>query len=231
LLPVLCSFIAVVCLFNAFRKFQIVDFIKIAWLLILIGILLDFFAESAYLYFEVILKKDINAIYPTIADFLWCGAYLPMFTGLAMMFFGYKRSGLPMGNPKLYGLLSLVSLVFSLTVIYFLLIPIMMENETTLLGKIIYLFYPIADTLLVIPALVLMYITSLMGKGTFSKPWKFLAFGFICITIADLLYSYLDWQGLYHSGNFIDLAWHLGYLLVGIAGVYQAELIESIDTK
>jgi hypothetical protein len=226
-LPVVCSLVSTLCLFIAFRRFKEFDYVKIAWMLILTGIFLDFIAESIYGYLEVIQKVDMNVVYPTIADFFWCGAYIPMFIGLAMMFFGFKRSGLPMGNSKLYGLLAIICFILAITIIYFVLIPIINDNETSPLEKIIYLFYPVSDTLTVIPALILMYITSLFGKGALSKPWKLLAIGFICFTIADLLFSYLDWKGLYGSGNFIDLAWHLGYLLIGLAGIYQSELIES----
>jgi uncharacterized membrane protein YhhN len=73
-----------------------------------------------------------------------------------------------------------------------------------------------------------MYITNLFGGGTISRPWKYLAFGFILFTIADLLYSYLGWQDLYGNGNLIDLAWHAGYLFIGLAGLYQRELVDSL---
>jgi uncharacterized membrane protein YhhN len=74
-----------------------------------------------------------------------------------------------------------------------------------------------------------MYITSLFGKGIISKPWKYLAFGFICFTLADLIYSYLSWQEKYDIGNPIDIAWNMGYLLIGLSGLYQWELIDSIN--
>ena len=46
--------------------------------------------------------------------------------------------------------------------------------------------------------------------------------------IADLLYSYLSWEDQYGSGNLIDLAWNSGYLMIGLSGLYQKELIESV---
>jgi hypothetical protein len=146
-----------------------------------------------------------------------------------MMFIGYKRSGFPMGNPKVYlALFVLYVMLFSI-VSYFLLIPIIKDPETKGLQTFFYLFYPIADIFLVVPAAILMYITSLFGKGTISKPWKYLAFGFICFTFADLFYAYLSWGGHYGSGNFIDVAWHLGYLLIGFSGLHQKELVETIN--
>jgi hypothetical protein len=227
-LPVICSFIASVCLFIAFKGFKEFDFSKKAWILIFIGIGLDFIAETLYGVMDVFLKINMNEAYPSIADYAWCAAYIPLFIGLAMMFFGYRRSGFPMGNMLLYGLFSILIIIICSVVIYFLLVPILHDAESSPLEKFIYMFYPIADLFLVIPAMILMYVTSLFGKGIISKPWKYLAIGFIFFTIADLIYSYLDWLGEYKSGNYIDLAWNLGYLLIGMAGIYQRELIESM---
>ena len=78
-----------------------------------------------------------------------------------------------------------------------------------------------------IPAVLLMYITSLFGTGIISKPLRFLAIGFVCFTVADLLFSVLSWQDLYGNGNPIDLAWNFGYLSIGLAALYQKELIDS----
>jgi hypothetical protein len=228
-LPIICALVSSLCLFSAFKKFKKFDFAKLAWLMIFIGITADLVAESVYGVLEIAFKMDMNITYPSIADYFWCGAYIFLFTGLAMMFFGYKNSGFPMGNFKLYGLISLICLILSVSVIYFLLIPILKDTNSGPLAKFISLFYPIADMFLVIPAIVLMYITSLFGKGSLSKPWKFLAIGFICFTLADIIYTYLVAKNLYGSGNFVDLAWHSGYLLIGLAGLYQKELIESFN--
>lgn len=227
--PVICSLISAVCLFITFRKFKEFDAAKIAWMLIFIGILLDFFAESTYATLEMVFAVDINAVFPTIADYIWCAAYLPLFAGLFVMFMGYKKSGFPMGNVKVYSILAPVILIILSVVIYFLLIPIINDTETQTIEKVFYLFYPLGDLFIVIPTLILMYITSLFGKGVISRPWKYLAIGFAFFTIADLLYSYLSWQGVYESGSIIDIAWNAGYLLIGLSGLYQVELIESIE--
>lgn len=229
LLPVICSLVASVSLFIAFRGFKEYDFTKIAWVMIFTGITLSFIAESLYGILEVFLKVDMNEVFPTIADYFWCIGYIPLFIGLAMMFIGYKRSGFPMGNPIVYLLLLLGYLVLFIGVSYFLLIPIIDDPETSGLQTFFYLFYPIADIFLVVPAAILMYITSLFGKGTISRPWKYLALGFLCFSFADLLYSYLSWQDKYGSGNMIDIAWHLGYLLIGLSGLYQRELVDEFN--
>lgn len=226
-LPVICALVSSICLLSAVKGFKEFDFTKKAWILIFSGITLYFIAESIYGVLEVFLGQDMNENFPSVADFLWCSAYIPLFLGLSMMLRGYKKSGFPMGNMSDYKILSAMFIVFSLVIVYFVLIPIIEDSETGFLAKFFYLFYPIADLFLVVPAVLLMYITSQFEKGTISKPWKYLSAGFICFTFADLLYSYLSWDDLYGSGNLIDVAWHAGYLLIGLAGLYQRELVDS----
>ncbi|MGE0079574.1 MAG: hypothetical protein AB7S48_17065 [Bacteroidales bacterium] len=231
LLPVLCAFIAMFYLFRTYRKFKECDFTKISWLLTFVGITLFFFGESTYGFFEIVLGYDMNEAFPGLADYIWCLGYIPLFLGMGLMFYGYKKGGFPMGNTGMYVLISVAIALISITVMVYLLIPIVLDSETDLISKVFYLYYPIGDIFLVIPAVILMYITSLFGRSTISRPWRFLALGYIFFTIADLLYSYLSWEDAYGSGNLIDLAWNFGYLLIALAGLYQMELIKSLNER
>jgi hypothetical protein len=228
LLPVIASLVAFICLVKAYRTFVEFDLTKTAWLLIAIGLFLNFAAESTYAILEIIHHIDMNETYPTLADFFWCAAYIPLFAGIATMFVGYKNSGFPMGNFKTYTIFASLFAAVALSTIYFLLIPVINDRETELFQKIFYLFYPLADLILVVPAFILVYITSLFGKGIISKPLRYMAIGFVFITIADLAYSILSWRDAYGNGNFIDLAWHFGYLSIALAAAYQKELIDSL---
>ena len=122
-----------------------------------------------------------------------------------------------------------ISIYWSSILGYFLLIPIAQDPETNLLAKVFYFYYPIADLLVVVPAAILMYITSLFGRSLISMPWRMMALGFLLFTIADMLYSYLGWNDVYGNGNLIDVLWHSGYLFIGLSGLYQKELLDSIN--
>jgi hypothetical protein len=229
LLPIFCSLIAVVYLFAAYKKFKAFDLAKFAWLLIFIGILMNFIAESTYAMLEIVFLVDVNNVFPSIADYIWVIAYLPLMVGMIMMLIGYSKSGLPLGQAKLFSIISPIVLILFSLVIYYLLLPIVIDTETETLAKIFYLYYPVGDLFIVIPAIILIYITSLFGKGTISIPWKYMAFGFICFTVADLLYSYLSWNDNYGIGNPIDIAWNAGYLFIGLSGLTQVELMKTIE--
>lgn len=231
ILPVICSLVASICLYVAFSRFKKFDLAKLAWFLIFIGIVLDCMAETTYAYYELILEKDMNEFFPFIGDYIWCFAYLPFLLGLIIMFLGYKKSGLPFGKTRMYFILSCIILLILGFFVYYLLIPIINDPETEFLQRFFYLYYPIGDLVTLVPAIILIYITSLFGKGVISKPWKFIALGFVFFTFADLIYSYLSWNDSYHSGNLIDIAWHAGYLVIGLGGLYQKELIDSMNKE
>jgi hypothetical protein len=229
LYPVICSLIAAAFIFSAVRGFKVMDFTKLSWIFIMISMSIFVVAEATYAILELGLGYDMDEEFPTFADYFWVTAYIPLFAGLPMMLLGYKKGGLPMGKPSTLILVSLSIFVVSIFIIYFVMAPILNDTETGFFIKAFYLFYPIADILIVIPTVLLVYITSLFGSGSVVRPWKYLAGGFILITFSDLLYSYLDWMGLYGSGNWIDLGWNFGYLLIAMSGLYQYQLIKSFN--
>jgi hypothetical protein len=230
-LPVLCSFIAFLGIASAFSGLKSYDFVKVAWLLIMIGAILDFLAESTYGILEIGFSFDMNEMFPSIADPFWCSSYIFYFLGLILLFNGYRKSGFPLGKIKVHALLSIIFVLVSVIVIYFLLIPIIRDEETKFITKVVSLYYPVGDILVVSMAVILLYFISQFGKGIISMPWKMLALGFFCFSVSDLLYSYLDWTDAYGNGNLIDIGWHLGYLLIGISGLYQRELVDSVKER
>jgi hypothetical protein len=231
ILPIICSLVASICLVFAIRSFKSFDYVKLAWILIATGIMLNFFAEIVYSALEIVYHIDINEVFPTLADYIWCIAYIPIIAGLLIMFNGYRKSGFPIGNIKIYSLIIPSAVLLLILLIFYLFIPIIQDSETTIIAKIFYLFYPIADMLVILPAIILIYITSLFGTAIISKPWRYLAMGFICFTVSDLIYSYLGWLDVYGNGNLIDLGWNIGYLFIGLSGLYQRQLIISINSS
>jgi hypothetical protein len=229
ILPIIAGIFAVTFLTSAFNSFGEVDLTKTAWLFILIGMTLNTLAESTYAILELGYGIDVDDNFPSLADFFWCAAYIPLFAALTTMFVSYKNSGFPMGSAKAYVLFISLFVIVTAAVTKYLLLPILDDSETELFVKVFYLFYPIADLLLVLPAVILLYITNLFSQGTISKPLRFLTIGFALIAVADLLYSYLDWQDAYEgAGRLIDIAWNTGYLSIALSAIYQKKLMDSL---
>ncbi|MBN2807422.1 MAG: hypothetical protein JXR22_12265 [Prolixibacteraceae bacterium] len=228
LLTVFTSLISVFFLFRTYAFFKVFDFAKTAWLLFLIGMCLNFLAETFYALNELVLMRDMNEYFPSTADIFWCIAYLPLIAGFLIIGKGYRDSGLPLGNMKSYSLVVGGLLVIVALVSYFLLNPIVTDAETRLIEKVFYLYYPIADLVIVVLAISMYYIVYQLGKGDITLTWKLMIFGFLSITIADLLYSYLGWMERYGSGNLIDVAWNIGYLLIALSAVKQKQIMQLI---
>jgi hypothetical protein len=229
LLPVASSILALVFLAMAFSAFRTMDFIKASWILLFIGIFLFFLGESTYAYQEIILKRDMKGLFPSISDIFWCAGYVPQFLSLAIMLAGYRKSGLPMGKIATFSIVIFLFMALCSAIIYHLLIPIIRDPEPELLTKIFSIFYPIADMALAGAALALMYITGLIGNGSLSASWKYISLGFILFTVADLAYSYLSYIGQYENDSFIDIAFNGGYLLIALSAAHQKQVIESAN--
>ncbi len=227
--PVVLSLLSIFGLYSAFRSFKQWDIAKTTWMLILAGTIIYFIAECSYFYLEIIQGLDADELFPTAADIFWCAGYVFYVVALFNMIIYYLKSGMPLDKWKTYLVPAGILFVIIVCVMYvFLLNPIAVDEETGALDKFFYFYYPIGDLLIIFPAFFLMYVTHLLGSGMFSRPWRIIAYGFIIMTIADLAYSYLDWQGTYQTGNMIDLLWGIGYWLIGLSGIYQNETMETI---
>ncbi len=227
-LPIICALMAIIGMIFAVKSFKLYDRTKLAWILLLIGTIIFFCAESIYAVLEIILNIDVNEVFPTIADAFWLVGYAPFFVGLTLLVQGYRKSGFSLGPKKNYffGVGTFVLITLLMTNQLFM--PILEDAKTSNLSKFVYLYYPIADLLVIIPAMILVYITNLFGKARISRPWRYIAIGFLCMTTFDILYSYLSWNNMYGPGNFMDIFQNLSYLLIGLGGFYQKELIESV---
>jgi hypothetical protein len=176
----------------------------------------------------VFLGVDMDETFPSIADVFWLAGYPPFFAGLTILLVGYVQSGLPLGSAFKYIVACVVILGIGAFLVVQLLVPILADDTLTPLVSFYYMFYPLADLVLLVPATMLVLITSHFGRGRLARPWMYIAVGFLLMGAADILYSYLDWQGLYGPGHAIDIAWNASYCVIGLAGWHQARLVRSL---
>ncbi len=228
ILPIVCAGAAFVLLASTLRAFKVMDQTKAAWLLLFLGIGLFFLGEVLYGVQELFLGVDLDEVFPSIADAAWSLGYLPLLAGLLMLLIGYVRSGFPMGNFAKYLVAGLALLGIGAFLIVTLFAPILADETLAGLTGFFYLFYPLADLILLVPAVILILVTATLGRGRLARPWAFVAAGFLLLGVADIAYSSLDWQGLYGPGHVIDIAWNAGYCLIGLGGRYQARLVRSL---
>lgn len=226
---IVSSFLAAFCLYGAYNSFKVYDRAKFSWLMIYLGVLMYFIAECMYGIGESVLNINMDQAFPTAADFVWMTAYIPFILGCSIMIFSYVKSGFLAGSLRFYVWSSIPFIALAGLLVSFLLIPIAVDIEVPAMDKFVYIYYPIADLILVMEAGLLMYITSLFGQGSITKAWKYISAGLVLMTIADLLYSYLNWSGKYNLGNFIDIEWVASYLFIAIGAVYQRQLMDNLN--
>lgn len=223
------SFLCTLMLLGTTLSFKDWDSAKVTWLMLLLGSAVFCIAESIYSYLEVILKYNADALSPSVADIFYCGAYLFFVAGLLIFIIQYIRSGLPLGKWALYLVPAVILIAVITAAVYSTILQIIIaDKETESLAKFIYMYYPLSDTVVIFCSMIVIYQTALLGKGRLSVPWRLLILGFIIMAIADIAYSYLDWRDLYQTGNLIDLLWLVSYWIIGLSGIYQKKIMESI---
>lgn len=205
------------------------DISRRIWGFFALGILLWTVAEAVWAYYELILM--VETPYPSAADFFWVLGYLPLFLGLATR---YKTLDVTVDPRRKLTILTFVALLFLITV-YFVFIPIISEfDQQRLVESLLNIFYPTGD-------LVLLVLTSLvffsMGEGRFALTWRFILSGFLIMSVADLVFSYLSWYGLYHPDGstnvisiLVDFAYLLSYTLLSL-GIYAYNTLLHLQRK
>jgi hypothetical protein len=142
---------------------------------------------------------------------------------------GYVKTDFPKGKPIIYiGMIALLMIVV-IVIVNFLLRSIITDPDTSLIDKAVFMFYPIADIVIVSVSVVLLYFTGQFGSKLISSPWRTMAFAWAIMGISDILFSYYSWNDTYSVGSMIDVGWNLGYLLLALAGLYQRRLIETVS--
>jgi len=228
ILPILCSFVAIIFLWETYKAFKVHDSTRMAWLFVLIGMFLNFLGESSYSYQEIVLKIDLDNVAYSISDLFWYSSYIFCIMGLVILLKEYYKSDFPIGNPINLIICVLLLVILMAFLIVVLLLPIIRDSETPFFEKMIYLFYPIFDMIQVILACSLLFVVRKFKGGLVKAPWLLISIGFLLMGVSDIFYSYMNWNNTYGSGSFIDLGWNLGYLLIAMSGVYQKSLVKSL---
>lgn len=178
--------------------------------------------------------KGQEAPYPSWADLFWCIGYFPMYLAL------WLRSRSITGKP---GRMSqIIIIAISLLIIGFtffgILLPIIQAYDpSAALESALNLFYPLADTILIILALRILFTAN---KGTFAQSWFWISMGFIFSSISDLFFTYSSGLEMYYPNGqanlisvfLVDVPYTLSYLffLVGLVSLLQMRQLPGRST-
>jgi diguanylate cyclase (GGDEF)-like protein len=184
-----------------------------AWGLLALAQLSFTLGDALWALFE--LKLGINP-FPSIADAFYLLFYPLFFTGILLF---PTRRLVRLNYPKI--LLDASIVLVAATVGFWNLLLGPMAAGTAgqpLLNQAISLAYPVGDLVLIFSVLKLLFSQPEEDR----LPLRFLATGAVVMILVDFVYVYQSLLNEYTSGNLLDLGWIISYLLMGMAGLWQA---------
>lgn len=163
-----------------------------------------FIAEQLWTVFEYFLFIDP---FPSIADIFYVSSY-PFFT---LFLFSYLKPIKKLITKRIVGFAVIVSSAFILPVF---MTTYDLSSESNVFEFIMVLLYPIADAILLVPAVIGIIF---LFRGERNYFWGLMLIGIILTVIADVTFTFLDAADLYQGGNPIELGWLIAYIIWAFA--------------
>lgn len=118
-------------------------------------------------------------------------------------------------------------------VLYFTLFStILADTETSMLGKVLSIGYPLGDMwLLLLPAIAVALVASRMAGGRLAWPWYATCVGLVLIAAGDSLFAVQIWNETYAGGGFVDIIWCLGYVAIAIGASVLVDVQSARPTR
>ncbi len=191
------------------------------WLAIGLGIMLYTLGDVVWTYIELVQRAEVP--YPGLPDIMYVALYV--FLGYGIVSAAYAYRGLVKIKRPLMVSAS-VTLVTGVVLYVVLIRDIIADSSVGLLEKLLGLYYPVADLALLLgPAIFIVLVVAQLGRGSLAVPWRFVMAGMAMLAVADTVYQWLEWQGLYAAGSIVDLGWMLGYVLIAVGASIMRDLI------
>lgn len=218
LLAVVAALLSFSAAVYAWQRVRISKKEGIVWLLLCLGLLLWLGGEAIWFYLEAVLGEEP---FPSAADYSWLLGYPVLF--LAFLF-EYKRLDVDIGlKRKLIVFLAVV--VAGIIMVWALLYPIAVYPDISSVERFLDLAYPVGDLALLY---VVLLVTSVYLGGRLGRAWLIISLGFVVYSLADLGFSYLQWEETYFSGHPIDLLWLIGDAIVFVGAALYRHAYEKI---
>ncbi len=212
LAPMVAALFGLAAVLDSLTRFHRKDPPALLWRLIAFSLVLNFAAETAWFVYEGV--RQVEVPIPSVADYIWLAAYVPLIVAIFVVMASYRRQGFSLDWSRVKWVAPLVAIIV-LVVTLGLALPIIRSSEAGLAEKLINPFYVVLDLLILLPGLML---AVTLGRGAAGKPWAIICLAFVLMGIGDITFIWLEWNSAYYIGNPIDLFWISGYLLLGLGG-------------
>ncbi|MFA6407185.1 MAG: hypothetical protein WCV80_00575 [Candidatus Paceibacterota bacterium] len=169
--------------------------------------------------------------FPTISDFFFILGYPLLFVGMYMHFklMSVSFKGL---DKYMVAFNFLVIIILAILVSYFGIYKAYNPIEGVF-NNVIIMLYGLGDLALLIASLFALQFISLYRGGKFRLFWWYISFGFLSLTIADILFAI--YRGPYTTYArpyaYLDLVWLLGHLFIVLGMFYYGSTIRDARKK
>jgi hypothetical protein len=187
---------------------------RLPWMLLAGGLTGMTLGQGTLVYFQSF--RGVSP-FPSVADVWFVIAYPLLIAGVIAFIMAYARSGFPMGGTTVTFLILAAA---ALAASWPLLAPIVRSADAPL-PKTLNLLYPALDLVLLVPAIVLLRITSRFRGGAVWHIWLALLAGFVFTALGDILFAYFSTLGFTH----LDPAVHAMYL-VAYGGMAAGAMVQ-----
>ena len=148
--------------------------------------------------------------FPSLADIFYLGGYVWLLLGISKLFNMFQA----VFSKEMFKAMAIPTVVITSVASQVLFVP-MIKLHADPVALIISVTYPGLDLVLFAFSFSVLLI---FLKGGIGKAWFFLTLSILLATVGDLLFSYLQLQGLFYVGNPVELLWLWSYVafIVGL---------------
>ena len=206
-------------LYAAWQSLNINGKIFLAWLMMALGQFSFTVADGIWIWFETVLKISP---FPSIADIGWLMTYVFFIIGILLL---PSAEVTLRERTKIVLDIAIVIVTSSLFFWSLILEPTIYQNlQSDPLTLALVLAYPVMDLILIFLVAEMLF-RKLSFPG--NEALKFLALGAGVWIAADTIYLGQILNETYQAGGILDSGWIAGYLLMGLAGIAQAEAVKK----
>jgi len=185
------------------------------WFFIGLGMFGWLVGDLLFTYYEIFTEE---APFPSIADFFYLIAYIPLSLGLIIQM---RLLKVPLSTSEKIVILLIYLAVCVFIVLMVIIFPIQNLYEggvipqEDLLGITIAALYPIFDLILLI---CVMIVFVKLRHGQINKAWLLLLIGILFIIIADIVFTWKEnVSGVILTWEYYDLLFLIGYIFIYIS--------------
>jgi hypothetical protein len=185
-----------------------------------LGLLSFGIGNMIWIYYNLILKVEIP--FPSWADAAYLMLYPLMFLGCVYLLRIYQS----LITKKLLRDSIIISIISFLIIFGFFARPDISEH-TTLIQKIINVYYPFGDVVTLSLALIALRI----GGGKMHPSIYIFSFGLLLQTAADLLFAYRNAEEIYWNGDISDLLFTCSAYFISIGLFETIHSLTQVSSK